>query len=354
MKKFYLIVLILGSFGGIFYLSGSYRNNLKNRFLEASICPNTSNSRTHGTSQKQEFSLQANFEEPCQTPDSLISFDLLQNYPLEKLTELPQEDLKHYHFFRNNFETHYHKNKINESLKIPKIIHFIWIGPKPFPQRSIANLQSWIQHHPGWEIQFWTDDPMREVPVQGIKRRLIKEVELGELSENYNQSSNYAQKADILRYVILKKWGGVYSDHDIVCYQSLEYLHYNYDFYCGLESIKQFMTGGPFVYPGNCWIGSKPNHPVILAALEYIRQNWNIMKSKYEKETDQILATTFLSLHFSVLSHLNEGLNIDMVLPATFICGSSIWNSDHFQTWIDKKIVLCNHLYDGTWFKPDQ
>ena len=38
---------------------------------------------------------------------------------------------------------------------IPKIIHQIWLGPLPPPQRW---LDSWRDHHPDWDYHLWTNE----------------------------------------------------------------------------------------------------------------------------------------------------------------------------------------------------
>ena len=47
---------------------------------------------------------------------------------------------------------------------IPKIIHHIWIGKKPFPKKFREYRESWINLHPGWQFYFWTDQNLPEMP----------------------------------------------------------------------------------------------------------------------------------------------------------------------------------------------
>ncbi len=280
------------------------------------------------------------------------SFDLLQQCSEEVLHTLPMQDLINYNVFKSNFEKNYKKHGAKESLKIPKEIHFIWLGPKPFPDSSIENVESWIRLHPGWKVNFWTDDFNKKCPSVVMKKRLVQEIDLDELQVLYQLSTNFAEKSDILRYAILSKLGGIYVDHDVICYQSFDEMHYEYDFYCCLEAVKQYIAGGPYVYPGNSLIAAKPNHPILIAAIQNTKQRWNTVRNEYTVETDKVLATTFTSLHLGVLMHLSKDLNIDMVFPATFFCGESIWKDPRiFRLFIDARLVFCNHLYAGTWWR---
>ena len=67
---------------------------------------------------------------------------------------------------------------------IPRKIHFIWLGPKAFPEASVRNVISWKKLHPNWEIFFWTDSPDRPIPVPGMKRRLVSEFDFGSYVQN--------------------------------------------------------------------------------------------------------------------------------------------------------------------------
>lgn len=83
---------------------------------------------------------------------------------------------------------------------IPKIIHQIWIGPLPPPQRL---LDTWRNAHPSWEYRLWTSELDWENQSQI------------DLMPEWNG------KADIMRYEILEAHGGVYIDADAECVRPL-------------------------------------------------------------------------------------------------------------------------------------
>ena len=43
-------------------------------------------------------------------------------------------------------------------MRIPRIFHQIWVGPDPLPDEFAAYGQTWLDHHPGWELKLWTDE----------------------------------------------------------------------------------------------------------------------------------------------------------------------------------------------------
>lgn len=85
-------------------------------------------------------------------------------------------------------------------LPTPRRLHSIWIGPAPIPQRHQDTWREWQRLHPGWEFFLWTDEQVATFRMQNFRE--------------YRQASTWAAKADILRYEILLKYGGVYVDRD--------------------------------------------------------------------------------------------------------------------------------------------
>jgi hypothetical protein len=45
-------------------------------------------------------------------------------------------------------------------MKIPRIIHQIWLGPSPLPEQDAAYVETWKQLHPDWEHRLWTEDDL--------------------------------------------------------------------------------------------------------------------------------------------------------------------------------------------------
>src|SRR5438067_2016194 len=40
---------------------------------------------------------------------------------------------------------------------IPRLLHFIWLGPKPLPDNFDSIQQSWVKHNPQWQLRLWRD-----------------------------------------------------------------------------------------------------------------------------------------------------------------------------------------------------
>jgi len=84
---------------------------------------------------------------------------------------------------------------------IPNIIHQIWIGPNTRPDVWMDTVRKFC-HEFGYEYKLWDNDAAANFP-------LVNRVA-------YNTVKEYCGKADILRYEILHKYGGIYIDADSV------------------------------------------------------------------------------------------------------------------------------------------
>jgi mannosyltransferase OCH1-like enzyme len=93
---------------------------------------------------------------------------------------------------------------------IPNLLHMIWVGEKEAPDYVGKHYDQWKTLMPEWTVRLWTnaDLPEGEFPAAILPR--IAEAKKG------------AQKADIMRYFIVYKYGGVYMDADVVPHRSLD------------------------------------------------------------------------------------------------------------------------------------
>lgn len=256
-------------------------------------------------------------------------------------TETDKMDLVHYQqLYEQNL------SRISEKKNdgaVPKVIHFIWIGPAPFPEASVKNIESWVSHHPHWIFKFWTDRP-RPLPHPKLKPAYVSEWDFKKLGRCYMDSGNYAEKADVLRYEILAQEGGVYADHDVKCLHAFDPLNEAYDFYCGLELPSETCLSST-VHCTNNLIASKPDHPILKACLDWLDDHWESIGQTYpgtskEAVIDRVAHRSFWAFAESVRHHADG--NKDMVFPAFY-----------FNAPSDEQALLARHLYAGTWFENE-
>lgn len=139
---------------------------------------------------------------------------------------------------------------------IPKIIHQIWIGPNPEPSIWIDTFRKdYISKFPDYQYHLWNEEKVLSLLE---KYPLVHKI--------YNVEPTWNGKSDILRYIILYEYGGIYIDADSVWVnnRSLDDLINNCD--TGLFAAKgtneSHITGGV--------IGSVPHHNLFIKLLTHI------------------------------------------------------------------------------------
>ena len=258
-----------------------------------------------------------------------------------------KEDFENLAFFKSVYENNilFLKEEMAGELKIPKVLHFIWIGPKPFPRTSIENVRTWIGHNPDWKVKFWTDRA-RPLPHPDMEVCYIKDFTFRQLEREFNASDNYGEKSDVLRYEILFQEGGVYADHDVKCLKNFTPLNKAYDFYCGLEV--PFPTSlSSSVLPTNNLVGSRAGHPLLAKMMDWLEERWDQIEADYPgQDRDAIINRvshrTFLTLGENFKIYGNKYGNVDIALPSFY------FNSPKIE-WA----LFAQHQYDGTWFNHE-
>lgn len=237
---------------------------------------------------------------------------------------------------------------------VPKAIHFIWIGPKPFPKDSIENLKSWKKFHPHWEINFWTDSKDRPLPISGMNRRLIQDYDFGPVSGLIASTDSWAEKADLIRYKILYDEGGVYSDHDVEVFRPISPLAKSYDFVVGLEWFNYHPWMDSCVSPCNAIIIARPGHPVLREAISRIISHWDELGARFSGKDpsgvlQRVIARTFDNFALSVKECRNRSGTRDIVLPNSYFYPFPAFDKGAMEKMRKNGYVYAVHKYGGTW-----
>ena len=98
---------------------------------------------------------------------------------------------------------------------IPNTVHQIWLGPRPIPRQCalwMAALREMCQQN-AWRYRLWRDADVNSM-VPPLANRAA-----------FDAASNYGEKADILRYEILLRVGGLYVDVDFEWFRLPDALH---------------------------------------------------------------------------------------------------------------------------------
>lgn len=136
----------------------------------------------------------------------------------------------------------YYKNKIssiNNLFMYPRIVHFFWFGSLPF--LNYLSIISFHKHHPAWIINVYksnnanTDNIWGTGEQQNLKNnkkdyfvhlqnlKYVNIISADEMTKELGIQGIYmVHQSDIMRMYILNKYGGVYSDFDIIYTENIE------------------------------------------------------------------------------------------------------------------------------------
>lgn len=137
--------------------------------------------------------------------------------------------------------------------KIPKIIHQLWIGDKPPPIRM---MDTWKNMNPDYEYIRWSE-------TEFISRNMKFECK-----NRIDEMEEINGKADIMRWEILYKYGGIFIDADSYCIEPIDEQLQNTKSFAGWEH--------EVVRPGliaTGTMGFPVHHPLVKGAIDWMKVN---------------------------------------------------------------------------------
>lgn len=188
-------------------------------------------------------------------------------------------------------------------MTIPKIIHQIWIqGFDSIPPELKIYHSNCQKINNNFEYEFWDEER--------IKQLLNKHFDPSYL-ELYNKYQIFAQKADFARYAILKKYGGIYLDMDMICHKNMtDFLPHGFfftsDIFRKIPFAKYFFNDLTKKYL-NGIIGCRPDHPVF----DYIFTN---MFQRQHMLNNVVKSTGTRLFYDSITQYVTDYPNNDMTL----------------------------------------
>lgn len=146
---------------------------------------------------------------------------------------------------------------------IPKRIHVIWIGKKPFPYQK--NLHTWKVHNPHYHVQLWTDKNLPALHNQWVYEALAD-----------NPDMPIAARADVLRLELLARYGGIYTDADSRCTKPIDPL---------IEGKTLIGMTGSRGNVQNATLGATLGHPAYRMIVEGIGARYQRLASLHRNNT---------------------------------------------------------------------
>lgn len=214
------------------------------------------------------------------------------------------------------------------NLRIPKIIHYIWLGDRPFDKTSIKCMNTWKKYLSDYEVVRWDDEQCKEI----INRCKYA-------SQAY-AAKKYAFVSDYIRVYVLYHYGGIYMDTDVQIFKNIDRFLYDEAFTC-FENATMIPTALMACAKGNDWMK---------ALLDDYNGRDFIDKEGNMDLTTNVVAITDRSLKMGFIPNAQEQV---------FGPGVHIYTKDYFcpiDTYSNNNVFTDNtyaaHLYNGSWTSP--
>lgn len=218
---------------------------------------------------------------------------------------------------------------------IPKVLHYCWFGPKPYPQKVIKCIESWRKYLPEYRFILWNEDNF------DINNScdFVKEA---------YENKKYAFVSDYVRLWALTKYGGIYLDTDFEILRPIP------DEFLSKRVVLSTDSSGYI----DAFMMSEPQHPYIIECLEF----YNARKFVGENgKLDMEVVNTFLQLQLKSYGYkienryqkLDEGIEIypdDYFSVRSLSSGKLHLTSNsvaiHWHTilWVSPKTRIINFL----------
>jgi mannosyltransferase OCH1-like enzyme len=146
--------------------------------------------------------------------------------------------------------------------KIPKKIYMTW-ETKDFDPEFERIINKWRENNPSYELIIFTKEERSDFIRNNFSQKVF---------DAYTRITPGAFKADLWRYCILYKYGGVYVDIDTLCIGKLDdIIKSNMDF-VSVTDLNENPHDGKYNI-SNGFIAVKPEHPVLQDAINRIVDN---------------------------------------------------------------------------------
>lgn len=180
-------------------------------------------------------------------------------------------------------------------MAIPKLIHQT-AKTREIPDECEAYQERLLDLHPGWKYHLWTDED---------NFAFVKS-EFPDFFDVFTSLPRPIMRADVIRYLLMYRLGGLYLDTDYEMLKPFDLL--DYDAVLPWESSHKPVPGGNLLC--NCIFASEPGHPLFKMMIDDLKAN-----PPLSPDVDVISATgpKFVTRIF----HRAEGLKLSVYTPPT-------------------------------------
>lgn len=232
---------------------------------------------------------------------------------------------------------------------IPRLIHQTW-KTRDVPPEFQALQRSWIGRNPGFTHRFWTDEDIG---------RFVAD-EHPALLPVFRGYADPIARIDLARYLILRRFGGVYADLDFECLRPIDGLLEGQSFVVGLEPeehgrlAKAVERGLPRILCPS-FLASVPGHPFwdhLLDRLVEARHCPDVLDA-----TGPFLLTRAHD-GYEKAGYEGKAAAVTVLPPELLypVTKEDCWNGRLFDPVFWERATrqaYAVHYWEGTWFRGD-
>jgi len=205
-------------------------------------------------------------------------------------------------------------------MNIPKILHQLWIGNIAPAPRNLMN--TWKDKNPEYEYIFWNEERIsKEFNNRHVPNKYLNKIE---------DMEEINGKADMYRWLILKKYGGIFVDADMICIHPFTNKFLNKSWFCWeQELVRQNLCATTIM-------GFTPNHKIVNDCIEFITKNYirgkpawisvgpQLLTKSYHESADDIKETVNIFPSYLFLPEHHTGIKYN---GHGKIYGTHLWGS---------------------------
>ena len=201
-------------------------------------------------------------------------------------------NIDEWNILANQYKIFLNDNYRENNTYIPKTIHQIWLGGKDLPKQYLKWMKSWQKYNPDWSYKLWDENSIKKLNIEDFNV--------------YSKTLSPGYRSDIIRYIILNKYGGLYVDTDFECLRKipLNLLYYKF-VACTMFNNKPMI--------GNSILMSAPNSIILEKVLKYIKS------IEYKNDINYIIKNsgpeTITKEYFALAKELEE---TSLILPSNY------------------------------------
>ena len=218
---------------------------------------------------------------------------------------------------------------IDMDTKIPKLVHYIWLGSRPLDNLSKKCMKTWSEFLPDYSIVKWGDAECINIINNNSYAR-----------EAYN-AGKFAFVSDYLRVYILYHYGGIYMDTDVQIFKPLDRF-LNDDAFSCFENQTHIPTALMACTKGNAWMK--------MLLDDYNERHFVKPDGGFDLRTN-VEVITELSKNWGFIPNgeeqiFNSGVHI---YPKEFFCPIDTKDA---RLNVFTENTYAAHLYNGSWRSP--